>query len=219
MIPYYDRNGITIYCGDCLEVMPENYKYDWVWEKNIGTRFLDANNRPLYCHENLLIFYEHLPTYNPQKKRGVKNHSRIPGKYKKSSALYRKFDSLKSDTSGDKYPRTVLEFDVVPPSNIVHNAQKPLPLMQYLIRTYTNSGDLILDNTMGSGTTLVAAQNEGRRCIGIEIDESYCAIAVERLRQPSFFSLPAQSDNGTAGHKQVAFSLDAETLTGGQVDE
>lgn len=151
---------------------------------------LDANNRPIYCHENILVFYKCLPVYNPQKTKGEKNHGRMPSKYKNGSALYRKFNSPKSDISGNKYPRTVLRFDVVPPSNIIHNTQKPVALMQYLIRTYTNPGDLILDNAMGSGTTLVAAQSEGRRCVGIELSEEYCAIAVNRLRQPSFFSLP-----------------------------
>lgn len=103
-------------------------------------------------------------------------------------------DEYNFSKDGKKHPIDIITFstresDIV--YKVKHPTKKPVALMSYLIRTYTNLGELILDNTMGSGTTLVAAQNEGRQAVGIELSEEYCKIAVERLRQPSLFTLPS----------------------------
>jgi DNA modification methylase len=94
------------------------------------------------------------------------------------------------EEQGSNYPSSIIQLSNADRTNSFHPTQKPVALLAYLIRTYTNPGEIILDNTMGSGTTLLAAQNEGRQAIGIEISEEYCKIAVGRLRQPSFFSIP-----------------------------
>jgi site-specific DNA-methyltransferase (adenine-specific) len=103
----------------------------------------------------------------------------------------------------ERYPKQLIYFPVDYGKNRFHPTQKPVALLAYLIRTYTNPGDLILDNTMGSGTTLVAAQNEGRQAVGIEISEEYCKIAVDRLRQPSFFSIPDKPKAATPTQKAL----------------
>lgn len=156
---------------------------------------------PLKITESILIFSDGVighktlldkdrMIYNPQ---GVIKSNLVIKQNKNTSELRYHRDSQQQHKDGYKlqgenYPTNILEFSS--DYNTLHPTQKPVALMSYLIRTYTNPGELILDNTMGSGTTLVAAQNEGRRAIGIEISEEYCRIAVDRLRQPSFFSLP-----------------------------
>jgi len=172
---------------------PGWFKYEWVWDKKMIANFGSVKYQPLRQHEIVLIFSDGAATYNPQYRDSVL----IP--FGRSSGGER---STPTGTYGQNfkngvgYPKTILEFPR--PNNLtdggLHPTQKPVDLMAYLIRTYTNPGELILDNTMGSGTTLVAAQREGRRAIGIELSEEYCRIAVDRLRQPSFFSIPAQRE-------------------------
>ncbi len=254
MIPYYDRNGITIYCGDCLEIMPlleppfdaiicdlpygttacswdtiipfeplwENYKrlikkdgavvlfggqpftsklvmsnlkwfrHEWIWEKDNAGNFVQAQRYPLKYHENILIFCNETSfTYNPQKWNARKISNTGGSKPKNLvSGGDKIYQSILSERTTYRYPKSIIKFNC-PNSmvDLVHPTQKPLNLLQYLARTYTNSADLILDNAMGSGTTLLAAQNEGRRAVGIEISEEYCRVAVDRLKQPSFFSV------------------------------
>lgn len=220
MKPFYQHDGITIYCGDCLDIMPnlepgfaaiisdwpygttacawdsiiplkplwteckrltqyaimsfsvepftstlvnsniDQFRYKWIWRKNGVTRYLDANSRPLLDYEEIPVFYIEQPTYNPQKWKGRPTHSR--GKTVgdiNRAAAYSRHTVTASDTSGLKHPRLVLD------------------------------SDIILDNAMGSGSTLVAAQKEGRRAIGIELSEENCKIAVGRLRQQSLWPL------------------------------
>lgn len=151
-------------------------RYEWIWRKEAGTGFLNAKRAPLKDHENVLVFYGKPPTYNPQMRTGFK-----PYRCKKGgdTSNYNPSGIVTTESSGERYPVTVLEFsrDKVK----LHPTQKPVALMEYLIKTYTNEGDLVLDNCMGSGTTGVACMNTGRRFIGIEMDEGYFNIAKERI--------------------------------------
>lgn len=167
------------------------FRYEWIWEKPAATGFLNADKQPLRAHENILVFYKCLPTFNPQKTFG---HERKKSKRKNiGSAHYGKQLNIKDYDSTERYPRTVQVFSKDYPS--IHDTQKPIALCEYLIRTYTNAGELVLDNTMGSGTTGVACVNTRRRFIGIEKDEKIFNEAKERIalagterdRQPDLF--------------------------------
>lgn len=151
-------------------------RYEWIWRKEAGTGFLNAKRAPLKDHENVLVFYGKTPTYNPQMRTGFK-----PYRCKKGgeTSNYNPSGIVTTESSGERYPVTVLEFsrDKVK----IHPTQKPVALMEYLIRTYTNEGDLILDNCMGSGTTGVACMNTSRRFIGIEKDDGYFEVAKKRI--------------------------------------
>lgn len=151
-------------------------KYEWVWRKEAGTGFLNAKKAPLKDHENVLVFYSAPPTYNPQMRTGHK-----PYKIKKGgeSTNYDTSGTVTTVSDGDRYPLTVLEFSR--DRDKLHPTQKPVALMEYLIRTYTHEGETVLDNTMGSGTTGVACINTGRNFIGIEKDAKYFAIAKQRI--------------------------------------
>ncbi len=168
-----------------------DFKYTWVWEKNRGSGFLDASRRPLKFHEDIVVFYKSQPVYNPIKTQGLPNNSTgvIGSKRsrKKSDIYFGNSDVVESDTSGQKFPKSIIRFDGISPTGggRVHPTQKPVALMEYLIRTYTNEGETVLDNCMGSGTTGVACMNTGRKFIGIERDEKYFEIAKKRIEEAS----------------------------------
>lgn len=157
-------------------------RYEWIWEKTSPTGHLNAAKMPMKAHENVLVFYGSLPTYNPQK---------TTGHVRKVSTADHKRNSVKSTNYGDyanttydsteRYPRSVLLLPTDKQKAALHPTQKPVALMEYLIRTYTNEGDTVLDNCMGSGTTGVACANTGRKFIGIERDEKYFDIASNRI--------------------------------------
>lgn len=151
-------------------------KYEWIWNKLSPTGHLNAKKMPMKKTENILVFYKNLPTYNPQ---GLEYCPRIKKRSSKSvgSSNYGKHsDENLSEYKG--YPTNLLEFMR---ESGLHPTQKPLSLMEYLISTYTNEGDLILDFTCGSGTTLVAAKKLHRKCIGIELEDKYCEITKNRI--------------------------------------
>ncbi len=167
------------------------FRYEWVWVKNLPTGFATANRQPMRAHESVLVFYRAQPTYNKQDtgtkiadrklggSNGVRAAAKSGGAYG-NLATKREEIVLKSSVS----PRTTLEISCVPrATGTLHPTQKPVALMEYLIKTYTNPGDTVLDNCMGSGTTGVACVNTGRSFIGIEIEERYCEIAAKRLAQ------------------------------------
>lgn len=172
----------------------EWFKYEWIWEKSKASDFINANHRPMKKHENVIVFSsgnaapgcDDSMIYNPQ---GLVIDDNIRTR-KGTLGISRDRESQQGlyISLGSNYPTSLVKASNE--SNAQHPTQKPVALFAYLIRTYTNAGDIIMDNTMGSGTTLVAAQNEGRRAIGIDISEDYCKIAVERLRQLTFFSIP-----------------------------
>lgn len=157
----------------------EMLRYEWVWMKSNGTGFLNAKKMPLKVHENILVFYKSLPTYNPQKTYGHKPVNR----YKKHSSDGSNYGKTEIGIDGggqtDRYPVDVLYF----PRDYehYHPTQKPIELFEYLIKTYSDEGNLILDNCIGSGTTAVAAAMTNRNFVGIEKEKEYVDIAKKRL--------------------------------------
>ena len=151
-------------------------KYEWIWEKENGTGFLNAKKMPLKIHENILVFYKELPVYNPQMRSGTPY---IAIRKDNPSKNYGEYHECTTVSNGDRYPISILKFKR--DKNKVHPTQKPVALLEYLIKTYTNEGMTVLDNTMGSGSTMVACVNTNRKGIGIELDENYFNIAKERI--------------------------------------
>jgi site-specific DNA-methyltransferase (adenine-specific) len=155
------------------------YRYDWVWDKQRGSNFATARKQPMKSHEIISVFYKHLPIYNPQfwyskpyKTSEKKRNKKIEGLQDGSVA---NICTATVSEDGKRYPLSILSF---PRDNDrVHPTQKPVPLLEYLIRTYTNEGEIVLDNCMGSGSTGVACVNTRRDFIGIELDEHYFDIA------------------------------------------
>jgi site-specific DNA-methyltransferase (adenine-specific) len=255
MTPYYDNAGITIFHGDCLDVMPELaaqsfdaiitdvpygttacawdspipfapmwaclkrlarpraaivlfgsqpftsalvmsnpkwFKEQLIWEKTNAVDFALANIRHRKLHEDIVVFSEGGYTYNPQM---LKGEPYIDKPRKRTNAIHNSvMPNLGITNEGTRYPPSVIRYSN-PNNGTLHPAQKPLALMEYLIRTYTNEGDTILDFTMGSGTTLRAAKNLKRRCVGIERELHYCEVTVRRL-EPAFEA--ALIDDGAA---------------------
>ena len=150
-------------------------KYEWIWQKPQGTGHLNAKKMPMKNHENILVFYKKLPPYNPQMRKGFEPYTQKSGR---GSDNYGEQNQVITVNSGERYPLSVVGFN---PNKGLHPTQKPVALMEYLIRTYTNEGDTVLDNCMGSGTTGVACKNLNRNFIGMELDEAYFNIAKERI--------------------------------------
>jgi site-specific DNA-methyltransferase (adenine-specific) len=171
----------TMFSAQLMITNKNEHRYNLVWEKSKAGGFLNAKRMPLQAHEDILVFYRLLPTYNPQMEQGkpytkkaVSNgDGKNYGKFNRKGKI--------AINVGIRYPRSVLRFSNDNHGS-VHPTQKPVALMEYLIRTYTNAGDTVLDNTMGSGTTGVACINTGRSFIGIERDEKYFAIASNRIK-------------------------------------
>jgi len=157
-------------------------KYEWIWEKPSATGHLNAKKMPMKAHENALVFYKKLPTYNPQKTTG---HREVNNFYtRKSGECYGNANSLSSGGgSTERFPRSVLKFANVTNKDRLHPTQKPVELMEYFISTYTIPGDIVVDPTMGVGTTGVAAKNLNRKFIGIELDLDYFNIALDRIEK------------------------------------
>lgn len=151
-------------------------RYEWIWRKEAGTGFLNAKRAPLKDHENVLVFYDSLPTYNPQMRTGFKPYKTVKGG---ETSNYNASGIVETESDGTRYPVTVLDFQR--DKDKLHPTQKPVALMEYLIRTYTNEGDTVLDNCMGSGTTGVACVNTNRRFIGMEQEAKYFDIALNRI--------------------------------------
>lgn len=156
----------------------KNFKYEWIWEKPQGTNPMNSKVMPLKSHENILVFYRKKPTYNPQMWFSTP-YSGFSSETSKIGEVYNKAKSKHRDNpEGSRYPKTILKFKQ---EKGLHPTQKPVELMRYLIRTYSNKNDVILDNTMGSGTTGVACVLENRKFIGIENDEKYFKVAQDRI--------------------------------------
>lgn len=156
------------------------YRYDWVWEKTNATGHLNASRMPLKAHENVLVFYREPPLYQPQKTTG---HKPVNSFYTRhSGSNYGEADAARSGGgSTERFPRTVLKFASDKQRYHAHPTQKPLALLRYMIRTYTQPGDTVLDFCMGSGSTGIACTLEGRRFVGIELDKDAFAVARERI--------------------------------------
>lgn len=177
--------GQGLFSAKLMMSQPKLYRYSLVWDKiNRPTGFLDARRKPLKIHEDILVFYRSLPTYNPQMTVGDKVHSRGKcgnGLGGAKNRCYGDFKQTEAVLTNEKYPNTICRF-AKEHRNFNHPTQKPVALLEYLIRTYTNEGDCVLDCTMGSGSTLVACANTGRRGIGIELMQEYYDIAVKRVK-------------------------------------
>lgn len=241
MKPYYDHNGITIYHGGCLEIMPhlpqvdlvltdppygvtqnswdkieitqkafdiimpcslvftcqqpstsilivkylKYFKWSDVWHKSQAVGFLNVKVMPMREHEDILVFSKGRMTYIPQIKKKDPKNIRPHGDTAESSNYGRFNNKRKRTIGGDEtYPKSI--FYCENSQNGYHPNEKPIKLMNYLVKTFSNINDLILDPFMGSGTTLVAAKELGRNAIGIEFEEKYCEIAVRRLSQEVF---------------------------------
>ena len=192
--------AIVLFCqgmftAKLMMSQPKMWRYNLIWKK--GDRcsgFLNASRMPLRNHEDIAVFYDKLPTYNPQMRQGFPNHKRGRPSGTLKNGCYGKFDPFaKSEViSTEKFPLSVIdiekEHDV---RKYVHPTQKPVDLLRYLILTYSNEGDTILDATIGSGTTAVAALMEKRHFIGFETNKEYFDIAQRRIdeirRQPTLF--------------------------------
>lgn len=174
--------GSGLFTARCMLSQPKLWKYNLIWDKVLTSGFLNANRMPLRRHEDIMVFYKKPPVYNPQKVPGKPNH----GKGSVTHCVNHNYGSFKpidnKDALGDmKFPTSLLCFEKTHPSKSVHPTQKPVALLEWLIRTYTNEGDTVLDNCMGSGSTCVAARNTNRNYIGFELDEKYFRIASERI--------------------------------------
>ncbi|UTZ35030.1 site-specific DNA-methyltransferase (plasmid) [Vibrio campbellii] len=157
-----------------------DYRYDWIWEKSRATGHLNSSRMPLQAHENICVFYHRQPLYNPQKTTG---HKPVNAFYtRKSGACYGDADSVTSGGgSTERHPRSILRYPPVPNKGRLHANQKPVELLENLILTYTNEGDVVLDNTMGSGSTGEACFNTNREFIGIEKTPAIYEKAQRRL--------------------------------------
>jgi len=161
-------------------------RYEWIFEKTSATGHLNAKKMPMKAHENILVFYKKLPTYNPQMTKG---HNPVHSFVKKAEVQNKTeiYGITQKDIMGGgnttRYPRDVLTFSSDKQTSHLHPTQKPLELCRYMIRTYTNKGDTVLDNCMGSGTCGVAAIMEERKFLGIEKDEKYFDIAKKRINK------------------------------------
>lgn len=189
-----------LFTHDLIESCRKYYRYSLIWQKTNPQGYLAANVAPLRCHEDILVFYQTSPVYNPQKTRGNNRSSskKVLGKNSNYGKVIR--TPVKND--GSRYPTSII---TIPNGNYrsVHPTQKPVSLFEYLIRTYTNPGAVILDNCIGSGTTAVAAINAGRHYIGIEKNPEYVTIARNRAAE---------------AHGQTKLSItEWEDLTGVQV--
>ncbi|MCL2752591.1 MAG: site-specific DNA-methyltransferase [Defluviitaleaceae bacterium] len=146
------------------------FKYKWVWEKSKPTNFLNAKKQPLRKHEDVCIFYKKQPVYNPQMTQGTAYDKGV--RKNQLSGCYGDFEPVRVHSNGERYPTDILYVKTAESEGeVLHPTQKPIELGRYLIRTYTNEGDIILDNTCGSGSFLVSAMLEGRNFIGIEKNE------------------------------------------------
>ena len=189
------KNGVALIFGSepfssSLRISNlKKYKYDWYWKKPKGVGFLNAKKQPLRDVETISVFYGNQCTYNPQFSEGSPYSNLKSGKKKVVSqageTTYGRFfcgAEYRNSNSGFRYPKQLISFGVVERGTL-HPTQKPVPLLEYLIKTYTNSGETVLDNCMGSGSTGVACINTDRNFIGMELDEKYFQTAKERIEK------------------------------------
>jgi len=165
----------------------KRYRYDWIWEKDNHTNFLNIKKQPAKRHELISVFYKKQPTYNPQMWEGKESHGvgTQLGKSVNREYLGSDFKIKETKKTNLKYPISILRFKGEGRGKAIHPTQKPVALFEYLIRTYTNEKETILDNCIGSGTTAIAAINTNRNYIGFEMDTNYFNLANQRIEQHS----------------------------------
>lgn len=182
----------------------KHFRYDWIWKKSNATRFLDANRMPLLQHESILVFGKKLPNYYPQMTGGKPYKGRRVGRI--DYVFDKKVVRINKDNDGFRYPQTVIESPYAQ-SIKTHPNEKPVSLFEYLIKTYTQQGDLVIDMTCGSGTTAVAARKTDRRFICGDLSHEYVELAKRRLMN----SDPFQHKDMGNGEKQLSlFAVEAQ---------
>ena len=169
------------FSADLINTERKMFRYEWIWEKSNAGGFLNARRMPMRAHENILIFYKNLPTYNIQFEWG-KPYKTIQHNVGKSYN-YKTCKATFTQSDGRRYPRDVIKFKSAIHGRASHPAAKPVGLLEYFIKTYTNEGDTVLDNCMGSGSTGVACVNTGRSFMGMEIDKGYFETAKNRIEE------------------------------------
>ena len=160
------------------------FRYEWIWKKTKSSNFMLAKKQPMKHHENVCIFYKKQPTYNPQMTKANKLDKRKKvGTYtnKETTVLGKKTVTFRNLETGLRYPKSVQKFNNSDKTKNVHPTQKPVALFEYLIKTYTNEGETVLDNCAGSFTTAVACDNTNRNWICMEKEEKYCNIGLTRI--------------------------------------
>lgn len=156
------------------------FRYEWIWEKSRPSNFFFAKKGVMKYHENVLVFYKKLPTYNPIMRKGQKAHDSRGGISKNN--ITGTTNERKPNTSNLKYPSSIIKVKSTDSTRNLHPTQKPVELFEYLIKTYTNEGETVLDNCIGSGTTAVACMNTNRNYIGFELNKEYFDIAEKRIK-------------------------------------
>ena len=172
-----------MFTADLMQSNRRMWRYNLVWDKVRTTGFLNANRMPLRCHEDICVFYRELPTYHPQMVKCLphqRNHSRGKQEGEQTNRCYGSFGKADDYISDEKYPRSIIELANIVQNN-EHPTQKPVALLRYLVLTYTNPGDLVLDSCIGSGTTAIACLKEHRHFLGFELNKEYFDIAQRRI--------------------------------------
>ena len=165
---------------------PNMFKHEWIWQKTSASNFMSMKYQPAKKHESILVFAKKSPVYNPIKDVVEKKTNSNKGKLSPSAVYGTNFNNdITYEDTGVRYPSSVRLFSnqsgELNNTNRLHPTQKPVALFEYLIKTYTNEGETVLDNCMGSGTTGVACKNLNRKFIGIELDENYFEISKNRI--------------------------------------
>lgn len=178
--------GQGMFTANLMTSNPKMWKYNLIWKKTQPTGFLNANKMPLRSHEDICVFYKKPPIYNPQKSTGHVRKISTSQHHKRSrlTSNYGAYEFHSYDST-ERFPISVLEFAKDTQKTSIHPTQKPIDLLKYLILTYSNENDLVLDNCMGSGSTGVACIQTGRRFLGMELDKNYYKLAMERIRAAS----------------------------------
>ncbi len=169
---------------DLINSNREMFKYELIWYKVLPSGFLNANRQPLRVHENVLVFYNRLGTYNPQKVKGNKSHSKgsMKSDINNNYGIYGKVDNTE-ELGEMKYPQSIITIIKPHPSKAKHPTEKPIELARWIIKTYSNEESLVLDNCIGVGWTAIACNQLKRNFIGIDISKGYCEIAEKRLKE------------------------------------
>ena len=214
-------NGI--FTARLMLSQPKLYKYKWVWEKSKPTNFLNAKKQPLRKHEDICVFYKRQPVYHPQMTQGEPYDKGV--RKDQLCGNYGDFSPARVSSEGERYPTDIIYVKTAECEGpVLHPTQKPVELGRYMVRTYTNPGDIVLDNTFGSGSFLVAALMEGRNFIGIEKNENvalfkreeidYIQVARERLNQ-AYLSLDKKTKRHVAKENLIAeFEAAADSARG-----
>ncbi len=186
--------AVQIFASQLIMSRQNLFKYDLIWKKTIASGQLNVNKMPLRLHEHILVFYKKQPTYNQQMTKGTPYTINRKATYK-GEGYNKQTDSYKENT-GFRHPTSVLEFSN-PRIKGGHPTQKPVALFEYLIKTYTNEGDLVLDNCVGSGTTAIACIKTNRRFIGMELEQKYVDIANKRIGEVKQEAMQSEARNSS----------------------